>query len=102
MLGELRMMVTRALMGLRVEGNAQQPARQPAPQPAPAPAPAPTMHETHLDPDTGINEMDPSDPPEKLAQAEEDWSRTPRNAPCPCGSGKKFKHCHGIIATEQV
>jgi preprotein translocase subunit SecA len=21
--------------------------------------------------------------------------RTPRNAPCPCGSGKKFKHCHG-------
>ena len=18
-----------------------------------------------------------------------------RNAPCPCGSGKKFKHCHG-------
>jgi preprotein translocase subunit SecA len=20
----------------------------------------------------------------------------PRNAPCPCGSGKKFKHCHGI------
>ena len=20
---------------------------------------------------------------------------TPRNAPCPCGSGKKFKHCHG-------
>jgi preprotein translocase subunit SecA len=23
------------------------------------------------------------------------WARTPRNAPCPCGSGKKFKHCHG-------
>ncbi len=23
------------------------------------------------------------------------WGRTPRNAPCPCGSGKKFKHCHG-------
>ena len=21
-----------------------------------------------------------------------------RNAPCPCGSGKKFKHCHGSIA----
>jgi preprotein translocase subunit SecA len=21
--------------------------------------------------------------------------RTPRNAPCPCGSGKKYKHCHG-------
>jgi len=24
-----------------------------------------------------------------------DWSSTPRNAPCPCGSGKKFKMCHG-------
>jgi preprotein translocase subunit SecA len=24
-----------------------------------------------------------------------DWDKTPRNAPCPCGSGKKFKHCHG-------
>lgn len=23
------------------------------------------------------------------------WAKTPRNAPCPCGSGKKFKHCHG-------
>jgi preprotein translocase subunit SecA len=24
-----------------------------------------------------------------------EWDRTPRNAPCPCGSGKKFKFCHG-------
>ncbi len=23
--------------------------------------------------------------------------KTPRNAPCPCGSGKKFKHCHGAL-----
>ncbi|MCC5952506.1 MAG: preprotein translocase subunit SecA [Acidimicrobiia bacterium] len=23
------------------------------------------------------------------------WDKTPRNAPCPCGSGKKFKFCHG-------
>ena len=28
----------------------------------------------------------------------ESWSRTtPRNAECPCGSGKKFKHCHGAL-----
>ena len=25
----------------------------------------------------------------------DEWSKTPRNAPCPCGSGKKFKVCHG-------
>ena len=24
-------------------------------------------------------------------------AKTPRNAPCPCGSGKKFKHCHGAL-----
>ena len=23
------------------------------------------------------------------------WTNTPRNALCPCGSGKKYKHCHG-------
>ncbi|MFZ1488858.1 MAG: SEC-C metal-binding domain-containing protein [Ilumatobacteraceae bacterium] len=24
-----------------------------------------------------------------------EWEKTPRNAPCPCGSGKKYKLCHG-------
>jgi len=25
------------------------------------------------------------------------WGKVSRNAPCPCGSGKKFKHCHGRV-----
>ena len=25
----------------------------------------------------------------------DEFAKTPRNAPCPCGSGKKFKMCHG-------
>jgi preprotein translocase subunit SecA len=24
-----------------------------------------------------------------------DWTTVGRNDPCPCGSGKKFKKCHG-------
>jgi glycosyltransferase involved in cell wall biosynthesis len=24
------------------------------------------------------------------------FADTPRNAPCPCGSGKRYKHCHGV------
>lgn len=24
------------------------------------------------------------------------WTQTARNAPCPCGSGNKYKHCHGV------
>ena len=23
------------------------------------------------------------------------WGKVSRNAACPCGSGKKYKHCHG-------
>jgi preprotein translocase subunit SecA len=26
------------------------------------------------------------------------WGNTARNAACPCGSGKKYKHCHGRMA----
>ncbi|MYI70194.1 MAG: preprotein translocase subunit SecA, partial [Boseongicola sp. SB0673_bin_14] len=35
---------------------------------------------------TGFDEHDPST-----------WGKPGRNAPCPCGSGKKFKHCHGRL-----
>lgn len=27
--------------------------------------------------------------------------KTPRNAPCPCGSGKKYKNCHGKAGAEE-
>ena len=46
-------------------------------------------------------EIDPPEPPAAPAPAKQqtvvkdEWSKTPRNAPCPCGSGKKFKMCHG-------
>jgi preprotein translocase subunit SecA len=33
--------------------------------------------------------MDPQDPTT--------WGKVPRNAACPCGSGRKYKHCHGQI-----
>lgn len=28
---------------------------------------------------------------------ESTWGKVGRNEPCPCGSGKKFKHCHGAV-----
>jgi preprotein translocase subunit SecA len=31
----------------------------------------------------------------RAAMAAQQWGKVPRNAVCPCGSGKKFKHCHG-------
>ncbi|HJO20641.1 MAG TPA: SEC-C metal-binding domain-containing protein, partial [Acidimicrobiales bacterium] len=34
-------------------------------------------------------------PPGPTQKVNTEWDATPRNAPCPCGSGRKFKHCHG-------
>jgi preprotein translocase subunit SecA len=73
------------------------------------------MHETRVDPALlGSEESDPSisglrgqsqevvqRPFIKQAVDSTDpatWTQTPRNAPCPCGSGKKYKHCHGAMA----
>jgi preprotein translocase subunit SecA len=25
------------------------------------------------------------------------WGKVARNAPCPCGSGKRYKQCHGAL-----
>jgi preprotein translocase subunit SecA len=30
-------------------------------------------------------------------QAAEGWGKVGRNTPCPCGSGRKYKHCHGRL-----
>jgi preprotein translocase subunit SecA len=37
----------------------------------------------------GAGQSNPNDPAT--------WGKVPRNAPCPCGSGKKYKHCHGKL-----
>lgn len=39
-----------------------------------------------VNPDNGFNEDDPAT-----------WGNPGRNDPCPCGSGDKFKHCHGRL-----
>ena len=63
----------------------------------------------HLDPVTGGNEMDETffqavasaSLPEAAGVDPNDpstWGKVQRNALCPCGSGKKFKHCHGRFA----
>ena len=56
----------------------------PAPSPA-APEPAPTP--SQAGPLPGFDEADRAT-----------WGAPGRNDACPCGSGKKFKHCHGRLA----
>jgi preprotein translocase subunit SecA len=101
LLEDLRMDVTRILMTLRIQA-----------QPMPEPEPPKQMTAIHQDPDTGINEATPpphtpAAPAPHLARKTaserdpnnpESWGRVGRNEPCPCGSGKKYKHCHGAVA----
>jgi preprotein translocase subunit SecA len=108
MLRELKERVT--MMLSRVEIGAEPPQATMVPQPGPMvelhpePALAGGMT-TEADTMTGVQEtvmagsvaaasigaargaVDPADP--------STWTRSARNAPCPCGSGKKYKHCHG-------
>ncbi|WP_333895548.1 preprotein translocase subunit SecA [Brevundimonas aurantiaca] len=75
-----------------------------------APPELPEFQEIHLNPGTGENEMaDPAaqNPEGQLIGDDRSklpvealppgWEMTGRNAPCPCGSGRKFKHCHGAL-----
>ncbi len=48
------------------------------------------MHESRQDP--AFAEAGGQQPAGEAA-----WASTPRNSPCPCGSGKKYKHCHGSV-----
>ncbi|WP_312128248.1 preprotein translocase subunit SecA [Brevundimonas sp.] len=78
-------------------------------QPPPA-MEMPEFEEIHLNPGTGENQMDnpAAQNPEGVLQGDdraalpvealpEGWERTNRNGDCPCGSGRKFKHCHGRL-----
>ncbi len=59
----------------------------------------------HADPATGLDEETAGPAPAfaagpvaRDANDPSTWGHVGRNEPCPCGSGKKFKHCHGQFA----
>ena len=96
LLHELRHNVTRWLMTVEFRF-------QPPPE-------LPEFQEIHLNPGTGENEMaNPAaqNPEGQLIGDDRarlpvealpvGWEMTGRNAACPCGSGRKFKHCHGAL-----
>ncbi|TGS44640.1 MULTISPECIES: preprotein translocase subunit SecA [unclassified Mesorhizobium] len=102
MLGNLRQAVTAQLM--RVE-LVRQAAEAPPPE-------APDMFGTHIDGTTGENDFDGGEtallvrqesnaivaPEDRDPNNQATWGKVGRNEACPCGSGKKYKHCHGAFA----
>jgi len=113
MLGNLREAVTGQLMHVELASPEVQSGLQPVE--------LPEMHAHHIDPFSGLDELALADaaiaaeargpvpaapdrrPPLQTRRSTTDldpsdpatWGRVARNAPCPCGSGKKYKHCHG-------
>ncbi len=109
MLTNIREQVTRTLAFAQI-----------APQDEPPPLPdLPDFITSHIDPFTGEDDsadIDAGDlglvttkapPPRQsvlsrgdaqLGDDPAEWQdKVSRNAPCPCGSGRKFKHCHGAL-----
>jgi preprotein translocase subunit SecA len=67
------------------------------------------MNFVHADAPSAMQETPPEQaaaaaatpPPAEAARVEtfvRDGQKVGRNEPCPCGSGKKYKHCHGQLA----
>jgi preprotein translocase subunit SecA len=112
MLARLREAVTGQLMHIQFSAD--------APPPQLEPVELPPMHAHHINPMTGEDEFElaeaalvggrdsdglarqPKAEPirvRKAAAVDPDdpstWGKVARNDKCPCGSGKKYKHCHG-------
>ncbi len=83
-LGQIRPMSEEEQSALIAQLREQQ--EQAAKLAAPAPAAAPSLDKPNA-PKEGFDENDPKT-----------WGNPGRNDSCPCGSGKKFKHCHGRLA----
>jgi preprotein translocase subunit SecA len=113
MLANLREAVTGQLMHVELASPEAQGGMQPVE--------LPEMYASHIDPFSGLDELALADaaiaaeqrgptgpapdrrPPLQTRKAPAavnpsdpaTWGRVARNALCPCGSGKKYKHCHG-------
>jgi preprotein translocase subunit SecA len=100
LLARLRTDVVRQLMHVQVRTGEP---------PVPEPPPLPRMEAHHINPLTGEDEIGNNAPlTAKSVRLREPgaavdpndvstWGKVSRNAACPCGSGKKFKHCHGAL-----
>jgi preprotein translocase subunit SecA len=93
MTAHLREAVTAQLMRVEIVPPEEQ-------QPA-----LPAMEAHKLNPNTGEDEMAfasaslvPAATPDRDPKNPASWGKIGRNEDCPCGSGKKYKHCHGRYA----
>jgi preprotein translocase subunit SecA len=92
LLANLREAVTAQMMRVELVQN---------PEP---PQPPEVFGEHHIDASTGWDEVSNRDgqdfvaaPQDRRPEDPSTWGKVGRNENCPCGSGKKYKHCHGAF-----
>ncbi len=102
MLGRLREGVTQLLSHIEIQVDVPNPVPEPkTPREAKQ---QPAMAGQFEDAQPADTEAPARQPARNAAAAEMDpnnpgtWGKVSRNAACPCGSGKKYKHCHGKLA----
>ena len=83
------------LVRVEVQEAAPEAGQEGASQPEAAPAPDPAERKVHDDEGRELSFHGIS--PAGVDLDKVDWDSVGRNSPCPCGSGKKFKNCHGHI-----
>ena len=91
LLSKLRSEVIQQVMQVQIQTGAP-----------PEPQALPSMQASHINPLTGEDEFAHAQASAAAGGFNPDnpatWGNVQRNAPCPCGSGKKYKHCHGALA----
>ena len=94
LLSKLRSEVIQQVMQVQIQTGAPPPTLEPQALPA--------MQASHIDPLTGEDEFAHARASAAAGSFTPDnpatWGNVQRNAACPCGSGKKYKHCHGAIS----
>jgi len=90
LLGTVRQEVTRVLMTVEIRNEGQiEEVEQHHPQ-------VENVQYHHADYDEALAEA--ATPEKKATPVERALPKVGRNEPCPCGSGKKYKHCHGKLS----
>ena len=99
MLDNLRQRVTSVLSHVEIEANPGQSIFQPREQESHEGREDPALANDEPAPTATVTVASRTKPEDRDPQDPSTWGRVARNGPCPCGSGHKYKHCHGKVST---
>jgi len=90
LLDRIKLRVIGFMMKIQISQDTQQDLAPPEPEATP-------MEYSHAEASSALGDDTPQAPPETTRTFQRIGDKVGRNDPCPCGSGKKFKQCHGKL-----